>query len=33
VVAARECGLHAIQFTGPDAARAALRGYLPHANL
>jgi len=33
VIAARECGLHAIQFTGPDAARAALRDYLPHANL
>lgn len=33
VSAARECGLHAIQFTGADAARAALRGYLPHANL
>jgi HAD superfamily hydrolase (TIGR01509 family) len=33
VVAARECGLHAIQFKGPDAARAELRTYLPHANL
>jgi HAD superfamily hydrolase (TIGR01509 family) len=33
VSAAREGGLHAIQFTGADAARAALRDYLPHANL
>ena len=33
VIAARECGLHAIQFKGPDAARAELRAYLPHANL
>jgi putative hydrolase of the HAD superfamily len=33
VVAARECGLHAIQFRGPDDCRAALRTYLPHANL
>jgi HAD superfamily hydrolase (TIGR01509 family) len=33
VIAARECGLHAIQFTTPDDCRAALRGYLPHANL
>ena len=33
VVAARECGLHAIQFAGADAARAELRNYLPHANL
>jgi HAD superfamily hydrolase (TIGR01509 family) len=33
VVAARECGLHAIQFSTPDACRAALRDYLPHANL
>jgi putative hydrolase of the HAD superfamily len=33
VIAARECGLHAIQFKGPDAARAELRTYLPHANL
>jgi putative hydrolase of the HAD superfamily len=33
VIAARECGLHAIQFTGADAARAELRNYLPHANL
>jgi putative hydrolase of the HAD superfamily len=33
VIAARECGLHAIQFKGPDAARAELRTYLPNANL
>jgi HAD superfamily hydrolase (TIGR01509 family) len=33
VVAARECGLHAIQFRGPDACRAELRTYLPHAKL
>jgi 2-haloacid dehalogenase len=33
VIAARECGLHAIQFTSPEACRAELRAYLPHANL
>jgi HAD superfamily hydrolase (TIGR01509 family) len=33
VVAARESGLHAIQFTTPEACRAELRTYLPHANL
>jgi len=33
VIAARECGLHAIQFKGADAARAELRTYLPHVNL
>lgn len=33
VIAARECGLHAIQFTTPEACRAALRAYLPQANL
>ena len=33
VVAAREFGLHAIRFTSPDACRAELRGYLPHASL
>jgi putative hydrolase of the HAD superfamily len=33
VIAARECGLHAIQFSGADACRAELRNYLPHANL
>ena len=33
VVAARESGLHAIQFTTPEACRAALRDYLPHANI
>jgi HAD superfamily hydrolase (TIGR01509 family) len=31
VVAARECGLHAIQFTTPEACRIELRNYLPHA--
>jgi HAD superfamily hydrolase (TIGR01509 family) len=33
VIAARECGLHAIQFRGPDDCRAELRNYLPHAKL
>lgn len=33
IVAARECGLHAIQFSSADATRAELRAYLPHANL
>ena len=33
VIAARECGLHAIQFAGHEAARAELRTYLPHAHL
>jgi HAD superfamily hydrolase (TIGR01509 family) len=33
VIAARECGLHAIQFSSPEACRAELRAYLPHANL
>ena len=33
VIAARECGLHAIQFTTPEACRAELRSYLPQANL
>jgi putative hydrolase of the HAD superfamily len=33
VIAARECGLHAIQFRGPDDCRAELRDYLPHAKL
>ena len=33
VIAARECGLHAIQFTTPEACRAALRAYLPQAGL
>jgi HAD superfamily hydrolase (TIGR01509 family) len=33
VIAARECGLHAIQFRGADACRAELRTYLPNANL
>jgi HAD superfamily hydrolase (TIGR01509 family) len=29
VIAARECGLHAIQFRGADACREELRNYLP----
>ena len=33
VIAARESGLHAIQFTTPEACRAELRGYLPDAKL
>lgn len=33
IIAARESGLHAIQFTDASAVRAALRAYLPHANL
>jgi len=33
VVAARECGLAAIQFTTPEACRAELRTYLPHLPL
>jgi putative hydrolase of the HAD superfamily len=33
VVAARECGLHAIQFEDPESCRAELRSYLPHAGL
>ncbi len=33
VVAARECGLHAIQFRGADDCRAELRNYLPHLTL
>ena len=33
VIAARESGLHAIQFTGPEACRAELRAYLPHVQL
>ena len=33
VIAARESGLHAIQFTTPEACRAELRTYLPHAGL
>jgi putative hydrolase of the HAD superfamily len=33
VHAARECGLHAIQFAGAEACRSELRNYLPHANL
>jgi len=33
VIGARESGLHAIQFTTPEACRAELRSYLPHANL
>jgi len=33
VVAARECGLHAIQFTSSEACRRELRAYLPHVAL
>ena len=33
VVAARESGLHAIQFTSPEACRAELRAYLPQVPL
>jgi len=33
VIAARESGLHAIQFTSPEACRAELRAYLPNAGL
>jgi putative hydrolase of the HAD superfamily len=33
VIAARECGLHAIQFRDPHSCRAELRTYLPGASL
>ena len=33
IVAARECGLHAIQFQDPDSCRHALRAYLPDIGL
>jgi putative hydrolase of the HAD superfamily len=33
VAAARDFGLHAIQFRDPDSCRAELRSYLPHAPL
>ena len=33
VIAARECGLHAIQFRDPQSCRAELRGYLPGIRL
>jgi putative hydrolase of the HAD superfamily len=33
VIAAREAGLEAIQFTSPDACRAELRAYLPNIPL
>jgi HAD superfamily hydrolase (TIGR01509 family) len=33
VAAARDAGLHAIRFTGPEACRTELRGYLPNAGL
>jgi putative hydrolase of the HAD superfamily len=33
VIAARECGLHAIQFKGPEACRTELRACLPNAGL
>ncbi|HEV8444443.1 MAG TPA: HAD family phosphatase [Steroidobacteraceae bacterium] len=33
VIAARESGLHAIQFTSPGQCRAELRAYLPHVKI
>jgi putative hydrolase of the HAD superfamily len=33
VIAARECGLHAIQFRDPESCRQELRTYLPDAGL
>jgi len=33
VIAARESGLHAIQFTSPEACRMELRAYLPDAGI
>jgi putative hydrolase of the HAD superfamily len=33
IVAARECGFHAIQFLGPELCREELRAYLPNAGL
>jgi HAD superfamily hydrolase (TIGR01509 family) len=33
IIAARECGLHAIQFQDPDSCRQELRAYLPDAGL
>jgi len=33
VIAARESGLHAIQFTSPESCRSELRAYLPNAGL
>jgi len=33
VIAARESGLHAIQFTSPEACRMELRAYLPNVRL
>ena len=33
VTAARESGLHAIQFTSPEACRSELRAYLPNAGI
>jgi putative hydrolase of the HAD superfamily len=33
VIAARECGLHAIQFRDPQSCRTELRAYLPDAGL
>jgi FMN phosphatase YigB (HAD superfamily) len=29
VIAARECGFHAIQFSDPESCREQLRAYLP----
>jgi putative hydrolase of the HAD superfamily len=33
VVAAQECGFHAIQFTSPESCREQLRAYLPQVSL
>jgi len=33
IIAARECGFHAIQFSDPESCRAQLRAYLPQAQL
>ena len=33
VVAARECGFNAIQFTDPESCREQLRAYLPQISL
>jgi epoxide hydrolase-like predicted phosphatase len=33
IIAARECGLHAIQFRDPESCRRELRSYLPGAGL
>jgi hypothetical protein len=33
IQAARDCGLHGIQFRDPASCRAELRTYLPHSGL